>query len=97
MFHAAGFEFHSDSYEWLVVAGDRAKYKGVDAVNGEIGYKFILTAKDDPESDLFRIKIWEEDEFGVETVVYDNCHEMADDGYDGTVIGGGNIVVHKAK
>jgi hypothetical protein len=38
---------------------------------------------------MFRIKIWTEDEFGVETVVYDNFSNQA--------LGGGSIIVHKKK
>jgi hypothetical protein len=94
VFHTANLDFHSNSYEWLVVASDKAKYKGVGTVNGEGEYKFMLTATDS-EVDMFRIKIWTEDEEGVENVIYDNC-PGDDDGYDGTLIGGGNIIVHKA-
>ena len=40
----------------------------------------------DGEPDTFRIKIWEEDEAGDETLVYDNGFDQA--------IDGGAIVVH---
>ena len=88
-FKAGGLNFHSDSYDWLVVAGNTAKYKGVGSVNGVNGYKFQIWAmdedlKDDP--DTFRIKIWWEDVDGIEHIVYDNGSEQE--------IGGGNIVVH---
>jgi len=87
-FHAAGLNFHSDSYEWLVVTGsDYARFKGVGTINGEGEYKFMLWAGDD-DPDTFRIKIWTEDEVtAVETVIYDN-------GFD-QEIGGGSIVIHK--
>jgi hypothetical protein len=86
-FHAVGLNFHSDSYEWLVVTGgDYAKFKGVGTINGEGEYKFKLWAGDG-EPDTFRIKIWTEDEENaVETVIYDN-------GFD-QEIGGGSIVIH---
>jgi len=51
-------------------------------------YKFMLWAGD-KEPDTFRIKIWEEDEFGVETVVYDNGFNQE--------IAGGSIVIHTKK
>jgi hypothetical protein len=71
-FHAVGLNFHSSSYEWLVVTGgDYARYKGVGTINGEGMYKFMLWAGD-KDPDTFRIRIWEEDGFGVETVIYDN-------------------------
>ena len=85
-FRAGDLNFHSSSYDWLVVTGsDYARYKGTGTINGEGEYKFMIWAGDD-EDDTFRIKIWEEDESGNETVIYDN-------GFD-QVIGGGNIVIH---
>jgi hypothetical protein len=88
-FKAGNLNFHSSSYDWLVVTGsDYAKYKGVGTINGEGSYKFQIWAGD-KESDTFRIKIWEEDEFGVEIIIYDN-------GFD-QVIEGGNIIVHVVK
>jgi len=86
VFHAGGLNFHSASYDWLVVnqGGTRAQFKGMGTINGEGNYKFMLWAGDhDP--DTFRIKIWEEVD-GVETVVYDNGVQQP--------IGGGSIVVH---
>jgi hypothetical protein len=87
VFHSGGLNFHSSSYDWLVVTGSGyARFKGVGTVNGEGPYKFMLWAGDgDP--DTFRIKIWKEDEFDTETVIYDNGFEQA--------IGGGSIVIHK--
>ncbi len=89
-FKSAGLNFHSDSYEWLVVTGgDHAMFKGVGTINGTGEYKFQIWAGDgDP--DTFRIKIWIEDETtSVETVVYDNGFDQA--------IGGGSIIVHTKK
>ena len=85
-FKAGDLNFHSDSYEWLVVTGsDYAKFKGSGTINGEGDYKFMLWAGDD-DPDTFRIKIWEEDDLGNETVVYDNGFHQE--------IGGGSIKVH---
>jgi len=88
-FQAADLNFHSSSYDWLVVTGsDYAKFKGTGTINGSGDYKFQLWAGDhDP--DTFRIKIWEEDELDNETVIYDNGMDQA--------IGGGSIVVHTSK
>jgi hypothetical protein len=89
-FKAGDLNFHSSSYQWLVVTGSNyAKFKGTGTINGSGGeygdYKFMIWAGDDAP-DTFRIKIWEEDVFGLETVVYDNGFDQA--------IGGGSIVVH---
>jgi hypothetical protein len=89
VFHAGNLNFHSTSYQWLVVTGGNyARFKGSGTINGDGDYKFMLWAGDS-EADTFRIKIWEEDDGGVETVNYDNSFDQE--------IGGGSIVVHTSK
>ena len=86
-FKVAGLNFHSSSYDWLIITGgDFARYKGSGTINGLGDYKFMLWAGDgDP--DTFRIKIWlDDEETGEETVIYDNGMHQP--------IGGGQIVVH---
>jgi hypothetical protein len=82
--------FHSSSYQWLVVnqAGSNAQFKGSGTINGAGDNKFMLWAGDG-ELDTFRIRIWTEDDDGVETDVYDNGNEQP--------IAGGSIIVHKGK
>ena len=90
--------FHSESYEWLVVANHKAMYKGVGTINGAGNYGFMLNAIDEEltpstDVDLFRIKIWDKD--NNDTTVYDNQMGDADDA-DATIeIGGGNIKIHQ--
>ena len=98
-FQAGDLNFHSTSYDWLVVAGHRAQYKGDGTINGAGNYG-LLTAIDEKLSpstdvDLFRIKIWDPD-IG-DAVVYDNQMDTEDDADPATTIGGGNIVIHKSK
>ena len=100
-FHAAGFRFQSTIYEWLVVSGPLAQYKGSGTINGTGGYGFLLTATDGQVSggggvDKFRIKIWNK---ASGAVVYDNAMGVSDDinSANPQVIGGGSIVVHKAR
>ena len=77
------------SYDWLVIAGDNARYKGIGTINGEGSYKFMLWGSDGTP-DTFRIKIWTEEETTAEeSVIYDNGSDQA--------LGGGSIVIHKAK
>jgi hypothetical protein len=85
-FKLANLNFHSESYQWLVVAGLKAQFKGEGTINGTGLYKFMLTAVDN-SPDTFRIKIWTEDTSGNETVIYDNGSQQ--------VLGGGSIVIHK--
>ena len=92
-FKAGDLNFHSDSYDWLVIAGDKAKYKGTGTINGAGEYGFMLTATDS-DPDLFRIKIQDKID---DIVIYDNKMNSDDTEYDGTEIGGGQIIVHKGK
>jgi len=45
-FSAGSFNFHSENYQWLVIAGSKAQYKGTGTINGQTGYSFLLTATD---------------------------------------------------
>ncbi|MFC1718547.1 leucine-rich repeat domain-containing protein [Candidatus Poribacteria bacterium] len=97
-FKTGDLNFHSDSYDWLVVAGASAKYKGVGTVNGSGSYGFMLAATDEAltpstDVDLFRIKIWDKD--SGDAVVYDNQMGDDEDADSATAIGGGNIKIHK--
>jgi len=98
-FKVADLNFHSDSYDWLVIAGAKAKYKGVGTINGEGNYGFMLSAIDagltpqNNDVDTFRIKIWDKDDN--DTVVYDNKLGAPDDADPTTAIAGGSIVIHK--
>ncbi len=97
-FKTGSLNFHSDIYEWLVVSGARAQYKGTGTINGTGNYGFLLTAIDGQVKggggvDKFRIKIWDNDEGGI--IVYDNKMGSSDVGNDATELGGGSIVIHK--
>jgi hypothetical protein len=98
-FEAGNFNFHSTVYEWMVVAGAKAQYKGSGTVNGAGDYRFMLTATDGQINggggvDKFRIKIWDNASGGV---IYDNKRGTSDDidSADPQAIGGGSIVIHK--
>jgi hypothetical protein len=97
-FAIANFAFQSTSYDWLVVAGARAQYKGVGTVNGVAGYGFLLTAIDGQAkggggTDRFRVKIWR---LADEAVVYDNGLGGSDDLDSGSpqVLASGAIVIN---
>lgn len=98
-FDAADLAFKSESYEWLVVAGSKAIFKCVGAVNGESGIGFIISAidadlntNDSFETDRFRIKIWDLD---TETVLYDNNLGGEDSTDPATEISSGQIRIQK--
>ncbi|HUP78291.1 MAG TPA: matrixin family metalloprotease, partial [Pirellula sp.] len=95
----ANFNFKSTSYEWLVVSGAKARFRGVGTVNGAGNYGFELTAWDGQVSggggvDKFRIKIWNNNQGN--GVVYDNMMGAADGADPTTTLGGGSIVIHKS-
>jgi hypothetical protein len=98
-FKVANFNFKSTSYEWLVVSGAKARYRGVGTVNGAGSYGFELTAIDGQVNggggmDKFRIKIWLGNQGN--GVIYDNMMGVDDGADPTTVLGGGSIVIHKS-
>jgi hypothetical protein len=100
-FHAADFNFTSTTYEWLVISGAKARYRGTGQVNGAGQYGFALTAWDGQAPggggiDRFRIRIWDPSQG--DRVIYDNqvaCPNQGDNADPCTGIGGGAIVIHK--
>jgi cysteine-rich repeat protein len=98
-FQAGDLNFHSSSYQWLVIAGARAQFKGEGTINGVAGYGFMLVGIDagqpgGGDSDAFRIKIWDK---ATGEVVYDNQLGADDDSGAATALGGGSIVIHNKK
>jgi hypothetical protein len=101
-FKAGNLNFKSKVYDWLVISGCRAQYKGSGTINGAGDYGFILTAIDGQINgggniDRFRIKIWKKSDG---CPVYDNQSVSYNDDNaaltgDGTLLGGGSIVIHK--
>jgi hypothetical protein len=93
-FKVANLNFHSESYEWLVIAGEKAKYKGTGTINGAGNYGFMLSASDGNlkkpiDSDRFRMKIWDK---ATGAVVYDNQMGDSDDADATIAIGGGGLI-----
>ena len=96
-FKVANLNFSSTSYDWLVIAGAKAQYKGIGTINGTGNYRFMLTAIDGQVNggggvDKFRIKIWN---LATGQIVYDNQLGAADEALPTTDIQGGSIVIHK--
>jgi hypothetical protein len=95
-FNAGNLNFKSTSYDWLVIAGAKAQYRGTGTINGEGNYRFILTVidgdqlADGKKPDTFRIRI-----FGFVGLIYDNQLNTPDPSDPTTVLGGGSIVIHK--
>jgi hypothetical protein len=99
-FQVGNLNFHSEAYNWLVVSGYKAQYKGTGSVNGVPGYDFTLTAYDGDITggggmDKFRIRITKTNNGNV---VFDNKNGTPTDMdvADPQTIAGGSIVIHKA-
>jgi len=96
-FSTGNFNFHSEAYQWLVVSGCKAQYKGTGTVNQTTGYGFLLTATDgdacaNKVQDKFRIKVWQ---LSNGAIVYDNNVNAADTLDNAMDISGGSIVIKK--
>ena len=96
-FQVADLNFHSTVYDWLVISGSRAQYRGSGTINGEGDYAFILTATDGQVNggggiDKLRMKIWQKQH---NIIVYDNQLGASDSSSPTTAIQSGSIVVHK--
>ncbi|MBK4735588.1 PKD domain-containing protein [Noviherbaspirillum pedocola] len=100
-FQSANLNFHSTDYDWLVVGGARAQYKGTGTINGSGSYKFLLTAVDGDligkgTPDRLRMRIWHyNEETKTEMLDYDNQLDSGTEGgnLEGTAIGGGSISI----
>ena len=95
-FQAASMNFHSQSYEWLVIAGARAQYKGTGTINGSGSYDFMLTAVDGQlpgggGEDKLRMKITDR---ATGALVYDNQLGAGDGSAPSTAISSGSIIIH---
>ena len=100
--HFADFDFHSTAYNWLVVSGARAQYKGIGVINEAGNFGFLLTVVDGAVNggggvDKFRLKIWDKD--NGDAIVYDNVAGASDDidTANPQAIRSGSIVIHKGK
>ena len=100
-FQAGNFNFHAATYEWLVVSGPKAQYKGSGQVNGSGNYGFLLTVTDGQLTggggfDKFRLKVVNK---ATNTVVYDNAFGSSEDMdvANPQVIASGSILIHKGK
>jgi len=98
-FKAGDLTFSSSSYEWLVVSGARAQFKGAGTINGSGDYRFMLTVIDGQVTggggiDKFRIRIWNNDGGAL---VYDNQPSAPDSATPSTTIDGGSIMIHVPK
>jgi len=100
-FKAASFDFKSKDYQWLVISGAKAQYKGTGTINGAGDYGFMLTSVDGDVSggggiDKLRLKVWTiNTDSSVGGIIYDNNIGASDTTDPSTALGGGSITIHK--
>jgi hypothetical protein len=99
-FQVGNVNFHSTEYEWLVISGYKAQYRGSGTINNSGSYGFLLTAYDGKINggggvDKFRIQIWDKNHGN--GVVYDNSPGASSDidSANPEALAGGSIVIHK--
>jgi len=96
-FKAGNLNFQSTLYEWMVIAGNKALFKGEGTINHLGWYGFMLSAVDGnlktPVSiDRFRIRIWDKNDNDL--IIYDNDKGNDINTDPMTTIAGGSIVIH---
>ena len=95
VFPTADMTFKGTNYDWLVVSGPIAYFKGSGMINDSGEYGFVLIAVDEKEKgtkDKFRIKIWDK---MTGKSVYDSGLGGPEEVLPTTSIAGGKIDVNK--
>jgi hypothetical protein len=92
-FLVGDLRFFSTSYEWLVVSGAKAQFKGRGTINGQGDFGFLVTVIDGSRPggggvDRFRIKIWNK---ATGATVFDNQMGSSDNEDPMTALVLGNI------
>jgi hypothetical protein len=94
-YQAGNLNFKATSFEWLVIAGAKAQFKGSGTINGSGDYFFMLTAIDGElrgkSQDTFRMRIWNKT---TGATIYDNLLSAPDSTDPTTALGGGSIQIH---
>ncbi len=77
-FHAGDLNFHSTSYDWLIIAGPKGMFKGTGMINDQGNYGFQVSAIDGDlpggeDVDRIHIKIWDKD--NEDAIIYDNYED----------------------
>jgi hypothetical protein len=95
--HSTKMNFKSKSYDWMAASPTTITFRGRGTVNGEAGYRFLVTAVDGRAvggPDAFRIRIWDE---ASGAVAYDSqvTGDTADNAAPTTELAHGSIVIHK--
>ncbi len=90
-FQAVNMNFHSSSYDWMVVLNGRGQYQGSGTINSSGNYGFMATVINN-NPDLFRMKIWDK---STGKIVYDSQIGAPDWAAPNQPLTGGSITIHQ--
>ena len=90
--NAGRIDFHSTSFDWLVVAGGVAQLQGRGTMSGTGDYGFLVIANDGASIDAIRIRVWNR---ATGEIVYDNEPSEPVDSSVLMTLGGGSIQAHQ--
>ena len=91
--HDGAINLKALSFEWLVVEGKTARFKGTGTLNGEGDYGFLATAvAGDPGSARLRIQIWDN---ATGATLYDTESGASAAATAQTRVGGGSIRIKR--
>lgn len=93
-FKLGDLDFNAVNFEYLVISGAKAQFKGFGKLNGSGAYNFLLTVIDGNLAggggvDRFRMKIWNK---ATGAVVYDNQLGASDADDPTTPVGSGSAI-----
>ena len=93
-FKLGDVDFNAVNFEYLVISGAKAQFKGFGKLNGSGAYNFLLTVIDGnlPGGggvDRFRMKIWNK---ATGAIVYDNQLGASDAADPTTPVGSGSAI-----
>ena len=94
-FKAGNMNFKSSAYEWMVISGQKARYRGTGTVNGGGSFSFELTAWDGDRGDPDRIRMQVWDGNRGNALFYDNEAGNGPGADPTTALGGGSIQIHR--
>ena len=86
-FQAGGVNFQSSAYQYLLVSGTTATYRGTGTVNGTTGFTFQVTVVDSG-ADGFRMQVWD----STGALLLDTKRGAADGVTQ--ALSGGSVVIH---
>lgn len=94
---SAGSRFRSTSYDWLVVSGNHAVFRGAGVLDDQPGYRFEIQVTDGAtrnDADRIQVRVWNAESGAI---VYDNGMGAGNTPAASAAVVEGSIVIHDGK